>query len=93
MKDIHIGERIAALRSKKGITQEALANHLGVSKSAVPKWESLKTLPDLSLLPTLAIFFDIIINELFHYCPQLTRPQINKILFRFVLRFHSETVG
>lgn len=40
MKQIHIGMMIAEKRKRKGITQQALADHIGVSKPAVSKWES-----------------------------------------------------
>lgn len=49
-----IGKQIAALRKNKGITQSELGNRLGVSFQAVSKWERGETLPDISVLPTLA---------------------------------------
>lgn len=41
-----IGENIKRLRTQKGITQEALAEHMHVSAAAVSKWERNETLPD-----------------------------------------------
>jgi len=49
-----LSERILALRKEKGLTQEALANQLGVSFQAVSKWENEQSCPDIALLPLLA---------------------------------------
>ena len=48
-----IGSRIAKYRKAKGMTQEELANQLGVSSQAVSKWENDASCPDISLLPRL----------------------------------------
>ncbi len=53
MGTIQIGTIISTNRKEKGITQEELANHLGVSKPAVSKWESGQSYPDILLLPVL----------------------------------------
>ena len=50
---MQIGTNIKRLRRKKEMTQESLAEYLGVSVSAVSQWESEKTAPDLSLIPPL----------------------------------------
>ena len=67
MDSIMIGENIKRLRVQKGITQEQLAEAVGVSAVAVSKWERRETLPDISLLPGLAYFFGISIDELMSY--------------------------
>jgi len=59
-----IGSRIAKLRRDKGITQDQLAERMGVSPQAVSKWENGIACPDISLLPALAGFFGISIDEL-----------------------------
>lgn len=61
---IEIGKNIAVLRKKKGITQENLAKNLNVSNQAVSKWESGKCCPDIDILPDLASFFGVSIDEL-----------------------------
>ena len=60
----HIGENIAALRKKKGSTQEELARFVGISAQAVSKWEN-GGVPDTELLPRIADYFEISIDQLF----------------------------
>ena len=62
-----IGEIIKDLRKAKGISQEALANVLGVTFQAVSKWETGVTAPDVALIPAIASFFGVSIDELFDY--------------------------
>lgn len=65
MEQIYFGKRIADLRKEKGMTQEGLANILGVTNQAVSKWESDQCCPDIMLLPELANVFDVSIDYLF----------------------------
>ena len=60
-----LGENIAALRRATGLTQELLADRLGVTSQAVSKWERQLSCPDVSLLPTMAEIFGVAIDELF----------------------------
>ena len=62
--DMTIGKRIAALRKEKGLTQEELAQHMGVSGQAVSKWENDQTCPDISALPKLARLLGVTVHEL-----------------------------
>ena len=59
-----IGSNIAALRKEKGITQEELANALGVSAQAVSKWENNSSCPDVSLLTVIADYFGVTVDAL-----------------------------
>lgn len=52
------------MRKEKNISQEKLANFLNISLQAVSKWENGVSYPDISLLPDLARFFDVTIDEL-----------------------------
>lgn len=61
----HVGENIAALRRATGLTQELLADRLGVTSQAVSKWERQLSCPDVSLLPAMAETFGVTIDELF----------------------------
>lgn len=62
-----IGEKIKKLRKNKNISQEALACVLGVTFQAVSKWETGAAMPDLGLIPAIASFFGVSIDELFDY--------------------------
>ncbi len=64
---MNIGYKIKELRKKRGITQEQLANVIGVSFQAVSKWENGIALPDITLAPVLAKYFGVSMDELFDY--------------------------
>ena len=59
-----IGNRIAKYRKAKGLTQEGLANQMGVSSQAVSKWETDASCPDISALPHLCKILGITTDEL-----------------------------
>lgn len=63
--NIDIGSRVKTLRLANSMTQEQLANKLGISPQAVSKWESGTNMPDIQILPDLAIIFGVSIDELF----------------------------
>lgn len=62
-------EQIAKMRKNKNMTQEALAQQLGVTNQAVSKWEGDQCCPDITLLPKLADIFGVSIDELFGRTP------------------------
>lgn len=64
-KKMDIGKQIKAFRTAKGVKQEELAEYLGVSVQAVSKWETGASVPDIALLPNIAVFFGVTIDELF----------------------------
>ena len=61
-----LGENIRALRLRKRLTQEQVAQQLGVTYQAVSKWENGTNTPDIALLPEIAAFFGVTIDALFH---------------------------
>lgn len=65
MEQIYFGQRIAALWKERGLTQEALAQKLGITNQAVSKWESDQCCPDIMQLPVLADLFEISLDALF----------------------------
>lgn len=62
---MNIGSNIKYLRQKNNLTQEMLADRLGVSYQAISKWETGVNTPDISLLPQIAKCFDVSIDALF----------------------------
>ncbi|MBR5446011.1 MAG: helix-turn-helix transcriptional regulator, partial [Clostridia bacterium] len=64
---INIGENIRSLRKEKGITQERLAELLGVTPQAVSRWESGAGYPDMEQLPGLASLFGVSMDTLLGY--------------------------
>jgi transcriptional regulator with XRE-family HTH domain len=79
MKEINIAKVLVNKRKEKGITQDELANYLGVSKASVSKWETGQSYPDVTFLPQLAAYFNISIDELIDYKPQMTKEDIRKL--------------
>lgn len=76
---MNIGPIIMTKRKEKKVTQQELANFIGVSKASVSKWETGQTYPDITLLPLLAAYFDITIDSLLTYDPQLDNHEIQRI--------------
>ena len=64
MESQTMGKRITALRKEKGMTQEQLAERLGVSAQAVSKWENDVSCPDISILTELATVLGVSTDEL-----------------------------
>ena len=77
---MRIGEQIKNYRKTAGLTQEQVANYLGVSTPAVNKWEKGNTYPDISLLPALARLLKIDMNELFSFHEELTEKEIGQFV-------------
>ena len=65
----NIGANIRTLRDRRQVTQEQLAQALHLSTQAVSKWENQATVPDAMMLPLIAGFFDVTIDELFRQNP------------------------
>ncbi len=91
--DRTIGEKINALRTGRGMTQEALAEELGVSPQAVSKWEKDTSIPDLPLLVKLADFFAVSVDALVRerddvvrMLPEGARKNIDTMLLRVDVR-------
>ncbi len=73
-----MGSIIARLRKEKGLTQEQLANELGISYQAVSKWENELSSPDISALPLLADIFGVTVDALFGREPE--KQEENEVL-------------
>jgi Predicted transcriptional regulators len=57
--NITISENLKRLRNEKGNTQDDLARHLGISMQAVSKWERSEGYPDITLIPAIALYYDV----------------------------------
>ena len=75
--DTRINETLARLRSESGLTQEETANHLGITKAAVSKWECGQSMPDISLLPAIADLYSTSIDDLFGRVQEPDKESIN----------------
>jgi transcriptional regulator with XRE-family HTH domain len=64
---LNLGTKIRQLRHRDGRTQETLAEVLGVTSQAVSRWESGGSYPDIEIMPAIANYFGVTIDELFGY--------------------------
>ena len=87
MKDINISKIIYQKRKEKNMTQEELATHLNITKAAVSKWETGQSYPDITLLPALASLFNISIDNLIGYEPQMHKSDIKKLYHQLANEF------
>lgn len=83
MSILKIADNLARLRHDKKITQEQLAEFIGVTKASVSKWENSQSTPDITILPQLATFFDVTVDELIGYTPHLSKEQIQNLYQKF----------
>ena len=91
-----LGKRIAQHRKRLGLTQDALAEKLGITAQAVSKWENDQSCPDITMLPRLAEIFGITTDELLgkesaatvHEAEVVEDAETNHGIFNF--SFHSE---
>ncbi|MGB4661084.1 MAG: helix-turn-helix transcriptional regulator [Mobilitalea sp.] len=90
MKEINIAKTLMSKRKEKGINQEELAAYIGVSKASVSKWETGQSYPDITFLPQLATYFNISIDELMGYSPQMTKSDIKKMYHRLSVDFSKK---
>lgn len=90
MNEINIGNNIMKYRRQLGMTQDQLAGYIGVSKSSVSKWETNTTYPDIAFLPQLAALFNITLDELMSYKPQLTKEAIKKLYHELSIKIACE---
>ena len=62
--NLMIGENLKRLRRRRNLTQEEVAAHLGISFQAISKWERGDGYPDITMLPALAHYFDVTVDDL-----------------------------
>lgn len=74
-----IGTTIRQLRQEQDITQEQLADALGITSRAVSQWETDRTAPDISQLPALANFFNVTTDRLLGVDIKRKKEEISEI--------------
>ncbi len=78
--NIELGNKIRQLRLRKGITQDTLAKALNVSFQTVSKWENNVAMPDIQLLPEIAVYFGCTMDDLFSLSEQAQFERIENML-------------
>lgn len=86
-----MGNRLCTLRKQRNLTQDQLAEAMGVSAQAVSKWENDISCPDIAMLPNLADYFQVSIDSLFREessleTPQVVPPEIRKPFDKLLLK-------
>lgn len=87
---MNIGNQIKSFRLEKKAKQEELAEYLGVSAQAVSKWETNASTPDITLLPGIATYFGVSIDELFAL-PEESQYERIENMFYHERHLHPET--
>lgn len=77
---LKLGENLKRLRMQNELTQEQLAEVFGVSPQAISRWELGSTYPDITLLPTIARYFDITTDELLGVDVENKQKELDEIL-------------
>ena len=93
MMETSLGKRIAALRRQMSMTQDELAEKLGVSPQAVSKWENDLSCPDILLLPALARYLNTSVDFLLsgekepatQLVPEKQRKPLEQMLLKIVV--------
>ena len=88
---MQIGKTIRKYRKEKGMTQEEMANRLGVTTPAVNKWENENSYPDITLLPPIARLLGISLDTLLSFQEELTKEEIASIVMEADQKLKTET--
>lgn len=80
---LNIGDTIKYLRKEKDITQDELADILGVSYQSVSRWENGICYPDIELLPVISEFFGLTVDKLLGINEHIEQEKVAQYLYRF----------
>ena len=86
---MNIGQKIKELRQENNLTQEELAEELGVSFQAISRWENSTTYPDITMLPIIASMFNVTIDYLLDMDSYKTKEEIDKTLEQVDILFNE----
>ena len=76
--NVKIGKHIKELRNRDGVTQDKLAEALGVTAQAISKWENESGYPDIEYITPIANFFNVTIDQLFGHDRSESENKINE---------------
>lgn len=88
--NIKLGEKIRSLLKQRSISQEVLAQYLGVSFQAISKWENGDTMPDVTMIPAIASFFEVSTDELFDFNRLETEKKVQQACWDIAEYRYSE---
>lgn len=91
LKIMQIGKTIRKYRKEKGMTQEEMANRLGVTTPAVNKWENENSYPDITLLAPIARLLGISLDTLLSFQEELTQEEIASIIMEAEQKLKTES--
>ncbi len=78
---MEMGKEIRRLRQDRGLTQEGLAAALNVTAQTVSKWECGNSVPDVQMLPQIAVYFGVSIDQLFAMTPEQQMDRIENRIY------------
>lgn len=90
---MQIGQVIRKYRKNKEMTQEEMANRLGVTAPAVNKWENGNSMPDIALLPPIARLLGISLDTLLNFQEDLTDNEVNELIRVLDEKLKTEEFG
>lgn len=78
--NIYFGENLKKLRKERDLTQENLADFLGLTFQAVSKWERSEGYPDITVLPDIASFFDVSVDDLLGINQAMNEEKLSSLI-------------
>lgn len=90
---MQIGQVIRQYRKEKDMTQEEMANRLGVTAPAVNKWEKGSSMPDITLLAPIARLLGISLDTLLSFREELTQEEIQDVIYTLNSMLREQSFG
>lgn len=81
--NIYFGENFKKLRKEKDLTQENLADFLGVTFQAISKWERGEAYPDITMLPAIASFFNSSVDDLLGVNQAINEEKLSDLIEKY----------